>query len=127
MPDSAGDVVMVYERMGSAVMPETRYVVRSASDQNFPDAGQLLKAGEASYRPTLCGTSTIPVCRWGDFEATSFDGNGQIWLRGSTQIPTPTRPWRRGSGATGGRGSGRSTPRRSRAERARSRFLAGLS
>ncbi len=82
MPDSHGNVVMVYERMGHDVNPEVRYTERLAAQPNFEDAGRLLKAGQASYRPTLCGTSALPVCRWGDYEAASFDGNGGIWLAG---------------------------------------------
>ncbi len=71
--------------MGSTsvrVFPETRYVVKPAGQSNFRTPGNLLKAGESSYRPTLCGTSALPVCRWGDFEAASFDGAGHIWFAG---------------------------------------------
>jgi hypothetical protein len=82
MPDSHGNVVMVYERMGHDVFPEARYTERLVGQTNFTDAGRLLKAGQASYRPTLCGTSTLPVCRWGDYEAASFDGSGAIWVAG---------------------------------------------
>ena len=42
----------------------------------------MLKAGETNYRPQLCGTSALPVCRWGDFSAASFDGAGTIWVAG---------------------------------------------
>lgn len=82
MPDSHGNVVMVYERMGHDVFPEARYTERLVGQTNFTDEGRLLKAGQASYRPTLCGTSTLPVCRWGDYEAASFDGSGAIWFAG---------------------------------------------
>jgi hypothetical protein len=82
MPDSHGNVLMVYERMGHNVFPEARYTERLVGQPNFADAGQLLKAGQASYRPTLCGTSALPVCRWGDYEAASFDGSGAIWVAG---------------------------------------------
>jgi hypothetical protein len=82
MPDSAGNVVMVYERMSHTVFPEVRYTVRRANQANFTNPGNLLKAGEASYRPTLCGTTTLPICRWGDFNATSTDGAGHIWFAG---------------------------------------------
>ncbi|MFZ0179098.1 MAG: hypothetical protein WAL84_04405 [Candidatus Dormiibacterota bacterium] len=82
MPDSHGNVVMLYERMGHNIFPETRYVERAVGQANFNGVGSLLKAGEASYRPTLCGTPALPVCRWGDFEATSFDGAGHIWFAG---------------------------------------------
>jgi hypothetical protein len=95
MPLGNGDVAMIYERMSSTVYPEVRYTVRSSGQSNFSDPGRLLKAGEASYRPTRCGTS-IPVCRWGDYEATTFDGAGRIWMSGEYTNPhtDPTvAPW----------------------------------
>ena len=82
MPDAQGNVTMLFEHMGHKVFPETRYIVKAAGDANFSGAGVLLKAGESSYRPTLCGTKVIPVCRWGDYEAASFDGSGHIWFSG---------------------------------------------
>lgn len=82
MPDAAGNVTMLFEHMGHKVFPETRFIVKGPTDATFSGPGELLKAGESSYRPTLCGTKTIPVCRWGDFEATSFDGSGRIWFAG---------------------------------------------
>lgn len=42
----------------------------------------VLKAGEDTYRPGLCGSSALPVCRWGDYEAASFDGQDRIWSAG---------------------------------------------
>ena len=81
MPDASGDLTMLFEHMGSKVFPEARYVFKPASQANFRTPGNLLKAGESSYRPTLCG-GAIPVCRWGDFEAASFDGAGHIWFSG---------------------------------------------
>ncbi len=96
MPDNEGNVVMVYERMGHTINPETRYTVRDAGSANFTSEGRLLHAGQASYRPRLCGTSTLPVCRWGDFEATSFDGSGRIWFAGeyTNSHTDPNRgPW----------------------------------
>jgi hypothetical protein len=82
MPDASGNVTMLFERMSHKVFPETRFIVKSASDANFSGPGVLLKAGESNYRPTLCGTKALPVCRWGDFEATSWDGDGHIWFAG---------------------------------------------
>jgi len=82
MPDANGNVTMLFEHMGHKVFPETRYIVKGAGDANFSGSGILLKAGESSYRPTLCGTKVIPVCRWGDYEATAFDGSGHIWFAG---------------------------------------------
>jgi hypothetical protein len=82
MPDSHGNVVMLFYRMSSTVFPETRFIVKRG-DGNFHGLGTLLKAGETSYRPQLCGTGTPPaVCRWGDFSAISFDGQGSIWFAG---------------------------------------------
>ncbi len=82
MPDGHGNVVMLFERMGHTVFPETRYIVKKGGSQ-FHGTGVLLKAGENSYRPQLCGTGVHPfVCRWGDFEATSLDSAGGIWFAG---------------------------------------------
>jgi hypothetical protein len=81
MPDSHGNVVMLFERMGHTVFPETRFIVSGDGGQ-FHGTGTLLKAGETNYRPQLCGTANLPVCRWGDFSATSFDGAGTIWFAG---------------------------------------------
>jgi len=81
MPDDRGNVVMVFDRMSSTLFPETRFIV-SGEDGQFHGAGTLLKAGEDNYRPSLCGTASLPVCRWGDFSAASFDGSGTIWVAG---------------------------------------------
>jgi hypothetical protein len=82
MPDAHGNVVMLFDRMSSTVFPETRFIVKRG-DANFHGVGTLLKAGESSYRPQLCGTGTPPtVCRWGDYSAISFDGRGTIWFAG---------------------------------------------
>lgn len=96
MPDAEGNLVMVYERMGHTINPETLYTVRDQGSANFTAAGRLLHRGQASYRPSLCGGSILPVCRWGDFEATSFDGSGRIWFAGeyANDHTHPNRaPW----------------------------------
>jgi hypothetical protein len=82
MPDAQGNLVMLYEHMSHKVFPETRYIAKSANQGNFKGPGVLLKAGESSYRPTLCGTAALPVCRWGDFSAASTDLAGHIWFAG---------------------------------------------
>jgi hypothetical protein len=95
MPDGNGGVAMVYERMSSTVYPEVRYTVRGPESRNFTDPGRLLKAGEASYRPTRCAVD-IPVCRWGDYEATTFDGQGRVWFAGeyaNTHTSPTVSPW----------------------------------
>jgi hypothetical protein len=71
MPDNDGHLFMVFDRTSSTVNPEVRLTLRQGN--NFLSPGLLVKAGEAPYRPTQCGSS-IPVCRWGDYSATSFDG-----------------------------------------------------
>jgi hypothetical protein len=96
MPDGRGDVVMVYEHMGATTFPEARYAVRSIGASQFREAGRVLKSGEASYRPTLCGTAALPVCRWGDYEALSFDGSGRVWMAGEYANPhtdPAVAPW----------------------------------
>ncbi|HYL09011.1 MAG TPA: hypothetical protein VEU76_10700, partial [Candidatus Udaeobacter sp.] len=80
MPDAEGNILMVFDLMSSTVFPQARYIVKPADESNFRGAGQLLKAGEGSYRPSLCGGPLIPVCRWGDFEAASWDGGNHIWF-----------------------------------------------
>ena len=79
--DTQGNLAMVFEFMSHDTFPQSRYIVTGA-DGKFSGAGRLLKAGEANYRPTLCGTAALPVCRWGDYEAASFDGDNSIWLAG---------------------------------------------
>ncbi len=95
MPNGNGQVVMLYEHMSSSTNPEAKYVVHDAGDP-FSGVGRVLKAGNASYRPSLCGTSALPVCRWGDYEAVSFDGSGRIWLAGeyaNSHTKPSTAPW----------------------------------
>jgi hypothetical protein len=98
-PDGQGNLIMLFERMGHDVFPETRLIKKDASEANFKGAGAVLKAGESSYRPHLCGTTpvggTVPVvCRWGDYEAASFDGQGRLWFAGeyANQFMDPTMP-----------------------------------
>jgi len=81
MPDNQGNVFMLFEDMSRSVLPETRYISKAVGDANFSGSGVVLQPGVSSYRPQLCGT-IIPVCRWGDYEAASFDGGGRIWFAG---------------------------------------------
>jgi hypothetical protein len=86
-PDGQGNLIMLFERMGHDVFPETRLIKKDAGEANFKGAGAVLKAGESSYRPHLCGTTPVGatgpvVCRWGDYEAASFDGQGRLWFAG---------------------------------------------
>lgn len=93
MPDSQGNLVMLFEHMSHMVFPETRYIVRGANQRNFKGPGVLLKAGESSYRPALCGVGGF-VCRWGDFSAASTDLAGHIWFAGeyAIQAAAPSLP-----------------------------------
>jgi hypothetical protein len=93
MPDAAGHLFMVFDRTSSAVNPEVRLTLRLGS--NFLSPGLLIKAGEAPYRETRCGHD-IPVCRWGDYSATSYDGFGtnNVYFAGQyANAPTFSRNW----------------------------------
>jgi hypothetical protein len=85
MPEPNGNLVMLFDLSSHTVFPQTRYVIREAGQGNFTGHGVLLKAGESSYRPTLCGhpaPAGIPICRWGDYSAASFDGANGVWFAG---------------------------------------------
>jgi hypothetical protein len=94
MPDARGNLVMAFDYMSHTVFPQSRYIVRRSGQRQFTGAGVLLKAGESSYRPTLCGTAALPVCRWGDYSAASSDGRGTTWFAGqyANQAGDPTAP-----------------------------------
>ncbi len=74
MPDVDGDLFMVFEFMNSTVNPEIAYTARRVAYAlgSFHDGGIVLKGGSA---PTFNS-------RWGDFEATSYDGAGNVWFAG---------------------------------------------
>lgn len=82
MPGDRGQLTMVFERMSGSINPETRVIAKSRDASQFSGDGRLLKGGEAPYRPGLCGSSALPVCRWGDYSAATFDGQGRIWVAG---------------------------------------------
>ncbi len=95
MPNANGNLLMVFDYMSHTVFPQTRYTVRAEADSQFTHPGVVLKAGVASYRPSLCGAS-VPVCRWGDYSAASFDGQGGVWFAGeyANSHTNPTQaPW----------------------------------
>jgi hypothetical protein len=94
MPDARGNLVMAFDYMSHTVFPQSRYIVRQSGQSQFTGPGVLLKAGESSYRPTLCGTASLPVCRWGDYSAASSDGRGTTWFAGqyANQAGNPTSP-----------------------------------
>ena len=82
MPNGQGTLYMVFDHMSSTVNPEVRLTARFLGGA-FASPGVLLKAGDAPYRPTVCG-KILPVCRWGDYSATSLTGfeDGHIWFGG---------------------------------------------
>jgi hypothetical protein len=85
MPEPNGNLVMLFDVSSHTVFPQTRFVIREGGQGNFTGHGTVLKAGESSYRPSLCGhpaPTGIPICRWGDFSAASFDGANGIWFAG---------------------------------------------
>jgi hypothetical protein len=74
MPDADGNLFMVFEFMNRSINPEIAYTARRVAFPfgNFHDGGIVLKSGSA---PTFDS-------RWGDFEATSFDGATNVWFSG---------------------------------------------
>ncbi|MDQ6644588.1 MAG: hypothetical protein M3Y76_09075 [Chloroflexota bacterium] len=74
MPDNNGDLIMVYDTMSSTLNPSTAYTGRRVTYPLgfFHDAGKFLQKGLA---PTFDS-------RWGDYEATSYDGfsTDHIWM-----------------------------------------------
>lgn len=74
MPDAGGDLFMVFDFMNSSTNPEAAYTARRVSYAlgTFHDGGLILQSG-------LAATSNS---RWGDFEATSYDGVGpdDVWF-----------------------------------------------
>ena len=105
MPEPNGSLVMVFDVSSRTVFPQTRFVIREGGQGNFTGHGVLLKAGESSYRPQLCGTIPPPppppappfppvICRWGDYSAASFDGANGVWFAGqyANQLQLPIGP-----------------------------------
>ncbi len=86
MPGKGGRLTLLFERMSGTINPETRFITKVGGRSQFAGDGRLLKAGEAPYRPGLCGAA-IPVCRWGDYSAASFDGRDGIWIAGEYANP----------------------------------------
>lgn len=76
MPDNTGDLFMVFEFMNSSTNPEVAYTARRVTFTLgvFHDGGIVLKSGNA---PTFNS-------RWGDYEATSYDGTTKddVWFAG---------------------------------------------
>ena len=74
MPDVNGNLIMIYDTMSHTLNPSTAFTGRRASFPlgQFHDQGRFLQKGLA---PTLDS-------RWGDYEATSYDGfsTDHIWM-----------------------------------------------
>ena len=95
MPDSRGNLFMVFDDMSSAVNPEVRLTALHG-DGSFASPGLLIQPGQAAYRASQCGT-VIPVCRWGDYSATSYDGfaHDDVFFLGqyANNSPVNIRNW----------------------------------
>ncbi len=76
MPDADGNLFMVFEFMSRTTNPEVAYTARRATYTLglFHDGGFILKVGAS---PTFDS-------RWGDYEATSYDGvsTNNVWFSG---------------------------------------------
>ena len=85
MTDNNGDLIMVYDTMSSTLNPSAAYTGRRATFLLgfFHDAGKFLQKG---IKPT--GDS-----RWGDYEATSYDGfsTDNIWM--ATEFSGSNTDW----------------------------------
>ena len=85
MPDVNGNLIMIYDTMSSTLNPSTAFTGRRASYPlgQFHDAGKFLQKGLA---PTLDS-------RWGDYEATSYDGfsTDHIWM--ASQYSGSNQDW----------------------------------
>ncbi len=92
MPDNNGDLIMVYDTMSSTLNPSIAYTGRRATYTlgQFHDAGRFLKVGVAPTNNT----------RWGDFEATSYDGPSfdHIWF--ASQYSGANQDWHTRIGET---------------------------
>ena len=73
MPDSAGDIIMAFDTMSSTIDPSIDFTGRLAGDP----LGKL-------KTPVVLKKSSTPTSdsRWGDYEASSFDGptTNNIWI-----------------------------------------------
>jgi hypothetical protein len=87
--DSSGNLVMVFDAMSKTIPPGTLYAARRPGDPAGTfEAALTLKAG-------LRGTTNR---RWGDYEAASIDGAGNLWI--SSQFSGSTGDWATEIGAT---------------------------
>jgi hypothetical protein len=95
MVNNDGTLFMVFDRTSSTVDPQVRLTWREPGGR-FKADGTLIKAGNGPYRPTRCGHD-IPVCRWGDYSATSYDGvaGDHVWFAGqfTSPITSFSRNW----------------------------------
>lgn len=92
MADNNGNLIMVYDTMSSTLFPSIAYTGRRATFPlgQFHDAGNFLHKGV---------TSTLDS-RWGDYEATSFNGisSDDIWI--ASQYSGKNQDWRTRIGET---------------------------
>lgn len=76
MPDSDGNLFMIFETMSSTISPKAEFVSRRSTflPGFFHDTGNTLRSGDAA-------TTNV---RWGDYEAASYDGvtSDKVWFEG---------------------------------------------
>jgi hypothetical protein len=92
MPDNNGNLIMVYDTMSSTLNPSIAYTGRRAT---FP-LGQFHDAGRFLFQGLAPTTDT----RWGDYEATSYDGisHDHIWM--AAQYSGKNQDWHTRIGET---------------------------
>jgi hypothetical protein len=88
MPDAAGNLFMVFDLSGDIEWPVVAYVSHRTTDPpgSFDSVTNYLRPGDAQYT-TPClesSTTTVHVCHWGDYTATSYDGTAtnNVWFAG---------------------------------------------
>lgn len=84
MPDANGNLFMVFDSMSNTIFPGAYYTVRRATDP--PGTLEVSKSLKKGLVSTTNG-------RWGDFEATSFDGasTNNVWI--AAQYSGPLGDW----------------------------------
>jgi hypothetical protein len=85
MPDGEGNLFMLFEFMNSGANPGVAYTSRRVTQApgSFHDGGIYLRSGAGRYTGF----------RWGDYEATSYDGfaTDQVWFSG--EYSTASGDW----------------------------------
>jgi hypothetical protein len=80
MTNAAADTLLGFEAMSSSANPHIDFVPRAAADSGFGTMATIIQFGSVS------ATDDLPLIRWGDYEAASYDGvsGHPVWLGGET-------------------------------------------